>query len=262
MGITDTPLGRVGGVPGPLARAGAIVHGANYDTASSAPCAEGTLECLGDAQLVKATAINGVLPDLNSAIDHAAFEVLRSLHPALNFDDEIAAARSTIPAVVTPAQREAGTEVGQMTAAATIATRQNDGSAPVAPYAGFTGPDTGVPPAPVTAPPAVGSGQALRHGVERAVPPRRPGWAHADEHAAAEPGVRRPGRRREEPRRRGIDHPDRRPDEGGAVPSRSTPRPGSRYSTARSPATPATTSRSSYRKAPVLRDGRAPPARS
>ncbi|GHF78393.1 DNRLRE domain-containing protein [Streptomyces filamentosus] len=131
---------QVGGAPGPLARAGAMVHGAIYDAANSARCAEGALKCLGDAYLVKATASNGALPDVNSAIDHAAFDVLRSLYPTLNFDDEIAAARSTIPAAVTSAQRAAGTEVGQKAASAMIAARQNDGSAPVAPYTGSTQP--------------------------------------------------------------------------------------------------------------------------
>ncbi|MFI8824795.1 DNRLRE domain-containing protein [Streptomyces sp. NPDC053431] len=131
---------QVGGAPGPLARAGAMMHGAIYDAANSARCAEGTLKCLGEPYLVKAAATNGALPDVNSAIDHAAFDVLRSVYPTLNFDDEIAAARSTIPAAVTDAQRAAGTEVGQKAAAAMIAARQNDGSASVAPYTGSTQP--------------------------------------------------------------------------------------------------------------------------
>ncbi|MFF7443052.1 DNRLRE domain-containing protein [Streptomyces sp. NPDC008122] len=131
---------QVGGAPGPLARAGAMVHGAIYDAANSARCAEGALKCLGDPYLVKATASNGALPDVNSAIDHAAFEVLKSLYPTLNFDDEIAAARSTIPAAVTDAQRAAGTEVGEKAAAAMVAARTDDGSAPIAPYTGSTEP--------------------------------------------------------------------------------------------------------------------------
>ncbi|MFE7807147.1 DNRLRE domain-containing protein [Streptomyces sp. NPDC057430] len=131
---------QVGGAPGPLARAGAMMHGAIYDAANSARCAEGTVKCLGDAYLVKATATNGAIPDVNSAIDHAAFEVLKSVYPAYDFDDEIAAARSTIPAAVTADQRAAGTEVGQKAASAMIAARQNDGSAPAAPYTGSTTP--------------------------------------------------------------------------------------------------------------------------
>lgn len=129
---------QVGGAPGPLARAGAMMHGAVYDAANSARCAEGATKCLGDAYLVQATAANGAVPDVNSAIDHAAFEVLKSLYPQYNFDDEIAAARSTIPAAVTAEQRAAGTDVGQKAAAAMIANRQNDGSAPAAPYTGST----------------------------------------------------------------------------------------------------------------------------
>jgi membrane-associated phospholipid phosphatase len=131
---------QAGGAPGPLARAGAMMHGAIYDAANSARCAEGATKCLGAAYLVKATATNGSVPDVNSAIDHAAFDVLRSVFPAHNFDDEIATARSTIPAAVTAAQRAAGTEVGQKAAAAMIAARQNDGSATAAPYTGSTTP--------------------------------------------------------------------------------------------------------------------------
>jgi hypothetical protein len=131
---------QVGGAPGPLARAGAMLHGAIYDAANSARCAEGALQCLGEPYLVKATAGNGAVPDVNSAIDHAAFDVLRSVYPEYDFDDEIAAARSTIPAAVTAEQRAAGTEVGQKAAAAMIAARQNDGSAPAAPYTASTEP--------------------------------------------------------------------------------------------------------------------------
>ncbi|WP_137992727.1 DNRLRE domain-containing protein [Streptomyces vilmorinianum] len=131
---------QVGGAPGPLARAGAMMHGAIYDAANSARCAEGPAKCLGDAYLVKATATNGALPDVNSAIDHAAFDVLRSVFPDHDFDAEIADARATIPAAVTAGQRAAGTEIGQKAAVAMIAARQNDGSAPIAPYTGSTQP--------------------------------------------------------------------------------------------------------------------------
>ncbi|MEV6614998.1 DNRLRE domain-containing protein [Streptomyces sp. NPDC051051] len=138
--VLQATFRQVGGAPGPLARAGAMMHGAIYDAANSARCAEGATRCLGAAYLVKATASNGALPDVNSAIDHAAFDVLRSVYPGYNFDDEIAAARSTIPAAVTAAQRAAGTEIGQKAAAAMISARQNDGSAPAAPYTGSTQP--------------------------------------------------------------------------------------------------------------------------
>ncbi|MFD5326445.1 DNRLRE domain-containing protein [Streptomyces sp. NPDC127092] len=131
---------QAGGAPGPLARAGAMMHGAIYDAANSARCAEGALKCLGDPYLVKATASNGAVPDVNSAIDHAAFDVLRSVYPGQNFDADIAAARETIPAAVTAAQRAAGTEVGQKAAAAMINARQGDGSAAIGPYTGSTQP--------------------------------------------------------------------------------------------------------------------------
>lgn len=133
---------QVGGAPGPLARAGAMMHGAIYDAANSARCAEGAAKCLGAPYLVKATATNGALPDVNSAIDHAAYEVLKSVYPdpKYGFDAALEAARSTIPAAVTGEQRAAGTELGQKTAAAMVAARENDGSAPAAPYPGSTTP--------------------------------------------------------------------------------------------------------------------------
>ncbi|WP_307715344.1 DNRLRE domain-containing protein [Streptomyces sp. V4I23] len=126
----------VGGAPGPLARAGAMMHGAIYDAVNSAKCAEGSVQCLGDPYLIKATASNGAVPDVNSAIDHAAFDVLRSVYPGANFDDEIAAARATIPAAVSAEQRAAGTSVGQQAAAAMISARQGDGSASTTQYTG------------------------------------------------------------------------------------------------------------------------------
>ncbi|GGZ30093.1 DNRLRE domain-containing protein [Streptomyces poonensis] len=125
-----------GGAPGPLARAGAMVHGAVYDAANAARCAEDELLCLGDAYLVKPTASNGAVPDVNSAVDQAAHDVLTSVFPGYDFSDELAAARATVPAAVTAAQRAAGAEIGQKAAAAMIADRENDGSAAVEPYYG------------------------------------------------------------------------------------------------------------------------------
>ncbi len=126
----------VGGAPGPLARAGAMMHGAIYDAVNSAKCAEGETRCLGAPYLTKATASNGAVPDVNSAIDHAAFDVLRAVFPGIDFDDEIATARSTIPGTVTAEQRSAGTSVGQQAAAAMLEAREGDGAATVVPYPG------------------------------------------------------------------------------------------------------------------------------
>ncbi|WP_149182152.1 DNRLRE domain-containing protein [Streptomyces sp. TRM49041] len=125
-----------GGAPGPLARAGAMMHGAVYDAANSAKCAEGATRCLGAPYLTKATASNGALPDINSAVDHAAFDVLRAVFPGVDFDDELSRARSTIPAAVTAEQRAAGTSVGQQAAAAMLGARQGDGAATTVAYTG------------------------------------------------------------------------------------------------------------------------------
>ncbi|MFH9299042.1 DNRLRE domain-containing protein [Streptomyces sp. NPDC017520] len=130
---------QIGGAPGPLARAGAMMHGAIYDAANSAQCAQGSTKCLGDAYLVK-VASSGELPDINSAIDHAAFDVLRSVYPQRNFDEDLAKARATIPAGVTGAQRAAGTSVGQQAAAAMIQDRQSDGATSNTSYTPSTAP--------------------------------------------------------------------------------------------------------------------------
>ncbi|MFE9699664.1 DNRLRE domain-containing protein [Streptomyces sp. NPDC006270] len=130
---------QIGGAPGPLARAGAMMHGAIYDAANSAQCARGAVKCLGDPYLVK-VASPGELPDINSAIDHAAFDVLRSVYPQLNFDQELADARATIPAGVTGAQRAAGTSVGQQAATAMLQDRQNDGATGNTAYTPSTAP--------------------------------------------------------------------------------------------------------------------------
>jgi hypothetical protein len=123
----------VGGPPGPLARAGAMLHGAVYDAANSVKCAESTAMCLGPQYLIKVPATS-VLPDVNSAIDHAAFDILRTVYPGLNFDDEIATARSSIPAAVTAAQRAEGSSFGQRAAKAMIDARAGDGATNATPY--------------------------------------------------------------------------------------------------------------------------------
>ncbi|GAA2401565.1 hypothetical protein GCM10010420_30550 [Streptomyces glaucosporus] len=127
----------VGGAPGPLARAGAMMHGAIYDAANSVKCAEGPTRCLGEPYLTKVSVPASPLPDINSAIDQAAYDVLKEVYPgAVDLAKALSDARASIPSTVTATQRAAGQSVGQKAAAAMLAARADDGSATSNPYPG------------------------------------------------------------------------------------------------------------------------------
>lgn len=128
---------QVGGPPAPLARAGAMMHGAVYDAANSALCAVGQGTCLGQPYLIKVTPTAGVIPDLATAIDYAAYNTLKAVYPSLNFDTDLATAQSDIPA---SSSRTEGVSVGTATAQAMINARSNDGSTNNTPYEFSTAP--------------------------------------------------------------------------------------------------------------------------
>jgi hypothetical protein len=116
----------VGGPPGPLARAGAMMHIAMYDAANSVLCAQREADCLGQPFVVQVPGGG----DFNAAVDQAAHDVLTAIYGA-TFADELQAARMGIPS--SPA-RTAGAEVGRQAAQAMVQNRANDGSADQAPY--------------------------------------------------------------------------------------------------------------------------------
>jgi hypothetical protein len=122
---------QVGGAPGPLARSAAIMHLAVYDAANSALCAQRAADCLGQPYQLRVAAGG----DLDTAIDHAAYQALTALYPALNFDDELATAQAGIPD--SPA-RTAGAATGEQTAAAVLAERADDGAGATVDYPGGT----------------------------------------------------------------------------------------------------------------------------
>ncbi|MFG3713025.1 vanadium-dependent haloperoxidase [Micromonospora sp. NPDC047730] len=128
---------QVGGAPGPLARAGAMVHGAIYDAANSALCATGTDRCLGQQYRIKVAPTAGVIPDLATAIDYAAYDTLRSVYPGINFDADLAAAQEGI--VSSPARSD-GQRMGSASAQAMISFRAGDGAPDTSTYADGTVP--------------------------------------------------------------------------------------------------------------------------
>ncbi|MDT9681043.1 DNRLRE domain-containing protein [Streptomyces sp. TRM76323] len=127
-----------GGAPGPLARAGAMMHGAVYDAANSIRCSEGETRCLGRPYLVKTTAPADA--DINSAIDQAAYLVLEAVFPNMDFARQLAAAGESIPQTVTGTQRRAGSSVGHQAARAMVDARAADGSQTSTPYPGSSSP--------------------------------------------------------------------------------------------------------------------------
>lgn len=128
---------QVGGAPGPLARAGAMTHGAIYDAANSALCATGADRCLGQPYRITVTPTPGVTPDFATAIDYAAYDTLRSVYPGLNFDADLATAQEATPA--SAAQTE-GRRMGSASAQAMISFRTGDGAPDLSTYADGTVP--------------------------------------------------------------------------------------------------------------------------
>ncbi|MFI2646884.1 vanadium-dependent haloperoxidase [Micromonospora fulviviridis] len=126
---------QVGGSPGPLARAGAMVHGAIYDAANSALCADGADRCIGQAYRTKVSPIAGVRPDLATAIDYAAYDTLRSIWPSINFAADLSTAQQDIPS---SSARTDGQRMGSASAQAMISFRANDGSPDTSTYADGT----------------------------------------------------------------------------------------------------------------------------
>lgn len=115
---------QVGGAPGPLARAGAMMHGAIYDAANSALCAASDAQCLGQAYKIKVAPTAGVVPDVATAIDYAAYDILHSVYPSIDFNADLTTAQSGIPA---SAARTDGQRMGDASANAMISFRSGDG---------------------------------------------------------------------------------------------------------------------------------------
>src|SRR4051812_34877254 len=134
---------RVGGAPGPLARAAAMMHVAMYDAANYTQCYKQGRDlrpddCVGGMYNPGINPSPKVAnPDLHRAIDYAAFRVLVSVFPSVDFAPFLAAAEPVAPA--TDAERE-GRSIGEQSAAVMIAARTGDGSTDATPYVPSTAP--------------------------------------------------------------------------------------------------------------------------
>ncbi|BCL14322.1 vanadium-dependent haloperoxidase [Micromonospora sagamiensis] len=128
---------QVGGAPGPLARAGGMMHGAIYDAANSALCATGADRCIGQQYRTTVAPTAGVTPDLATAIDYAAYDTLRSIFPTISFSTDLTTAQQDIPA---SAGRTDGQRIGSAAAQVMISFRTSDGAPDASTYADGTVP--------------------------------------------------------------------------------------------------------------------------
>lgn len=146
--------------PTELARASAMVHTAIYDAANSAKCVR-AVGCLGEPYLVKVPLRAGSVPDVDTAIDYAAFRVLTDVWPAFDFTADLDAAQAALPPTVTDTARADGADVGTRAAEAMIQARVGDGAGAATAYPGSTQPGFWRP---------TGSGAAVTPGWGRVRP--------------------------------------------------------------------------------------------
>jgi hypothetical protein len=113
----------VGGPPGPLARAGAMMHAAQWDALVSVsrngtPYKSRTPELPDD----------GRRPVLAAALSYAAFEVLRNVYSGRDFSAELDESFARIGGRPTPVQLIRGARIGAAVAEAIVRDRAGDGS--------------------------------------------------------------------------------------------------------------------------------------
>jgi hypothetical protein len=118
---------QVGGTPGPLSRGSAMMNLAIYDAVNS-------IRAVGKPYRTNVTEAAGRDGAVDSAVDQAAYDALRSAFPAVNFDDDLAAARALPGRGASEADIAFGQQLGATTADAIIKDRANDGSADTTPY--------------------------------------------------------------------------------------------------------------------------------
>ncbi len=133
-----------------LARAAAMVHGAIYDATNSVKCVR-TVSCLGPKYLIQVPVRAGSTPDVDTAIDYAAFNTLKDIWPNLDFKPAFDAAQAAISPDVTQVQRTDGAAIGSQAASAMLQARGGDGSTDATTYlpstvAGFWRPTGSGPP--------------------------------------------------------------------------------------------------------------------
>nr|MBA2517498.1 hypothetical protein [Solirubrobacterales bacterium] len=118
---------QIGGPPGPIARGGAMMHGAVYDAVNS-------IVPTHEPYLVTVAASSSA--SLDSAIAHAAHDTLAAAFPGTTVDlaGELSSALTGIGASASAAEIAAGKAVGRAAALAMVQKRTGDGSDVNLPY--------------------------------------------------------------------------------------------------------------------------------
>lgn len=116
-----------GGPPGPLARGGAMMHGAIHDAVTS-------ILPVVAPYLVRVPSTSDA--SVEAAVAHAAYDALLAAFPASKVDlaGELGKAMSLLPPNTTTSQIAAGAAVGRAAAAAMVTARKNDGADDRTPY--------------------------------------------------------------------------------------------------------------------------------
>ena len=119
----------VGGAPGPLARAGAMTHLAMFESVNTINCYKtgsyDVFNCLAIDYTGSNTISTWNNPDVETAIDYAAYTVLSSVYPSISFAADLAAAQSGIPV---DASQQQGQSIGIKAGQNMISYRTNDNS--------------------------------------------------------------------------------------------------------------------------------------
>lgn len=123
----------VGGPPGPIARGGAMMHGAVYDAVNS---------IVPSHAPYLVTVASNPTASIEAAVAHAAHDALAAAFPNTRIDLLQARTDALDPLAATssPAQLAAGKIVGKAASAAMITARQDDGSDDDTPYYANTRP--------------------------------------------------------------------------------------------------------------------------
>lgn len=133
---------QVGGPPGPIARGGAMMHGAVYDAVNS-------IVPTHEPYLLRVE--TNPTASVEAAIAHAAHDTLAAAFPATTIDlaGALASALAALPAAGSGAQISAGKAVGKAVAHAMIQARSGDGADVNTPYVNGTQPGDWRPTQPL-----------------------------------------------------------------------------------------------------------------
>jgi hypothetical protein len=113
----------IGGPPGPLARTGAMLHAAQWDALVSVS-RKGTPFESRTPELPD----GGQPPALEAALSYAAYEVLRNVHPGIDFTAKLDESIARIGTGYSPVQIIRGARIGAAVAEAIVHSRAADGS--------------------------------------------------------------------------------------------------------------------------------------